>query len=144
MVNKTTYNVHEILEQVSKAKSRTDKINILKSNQNNWAMKDILRGTFDDLVTWNLPNGKPPYEPADERSTPSNLMQHNKQFAYFIPNGPGSKMAAVKREKIFLDMLETVHPKDAELLVGMINKKMPVKGITKKLVQEAFPDLIVK
>ena len=41
-------------------------------------------------------------------------------------------------------MLETVHPKDAELLVGMINKKMPVKGVTKKLVQEAFPDLIVK
>lgn len=144
MVNKTTYNVHEILEQVSKAKSRTDKINILKSNQNNWAMKDILRGTFDDLVTWNLPNGKPPYEPADERSTPSNLMKHNKKFAYFIPNGPGSKMASVKREKIFLDMLETVHPKDAELLVGMINKKMPVKGVTKKLVQEAFPDLIVK
>ena len=53
-------------------------------------------------------------------------------------------MPAVKREKMFLDILETVHPRDADLLVGMINKDMPIKGITKKLVKEAFPDLIVK
>ena len=50
--------VFEILDQVSKAKSRTDKIQILQKNNNNWAMKDILRGTFDDLVEWNLPTGK--------------------------------------------------------------------------------------
>ena len=100
MVNHVTYMVHEILDQVSKAKSRTDKIKILQQNQNNWAMKDILRGTFDDLVQWNLPKGKVPYEPADERSSPSNLSQHNKKFEYFLPNTVGAKMAAVKREKI--------------------------------------------
>ena len=144
MVNHVTYMVHEILDQVSKAKSRTDKIKILQQNQNNWAMKDILRGTFDDLVQWNLPKGKVPYEPADERSTPSNLSQHHKKFEYFLPNTVGAKMASVKREKIFLDILETIHPKDAELVTGMINKELPIKGITKKLVKEAFPDLIVK
>jgi|TARA_R110000782_G_scaffold28166_6_gene70869 hypothetical protein len=144
MVNKTTWMVFEILDQVSKAKSRTDKIQILQKNNNNWAMKDILRGTFDDLVKWNLPTGKVPYEPADVRSVPSNLTTHNRKFAYFLPNTSGAKMPAVKREKMFLDILETVHPRDADLLVGMINKDMPIKGITKKLVKEAFPDLIVK
>jgi len=144
MVNKTTYYVFEILEKAAAAKTRAEKITLLKNHSNNWAMKDVLRGTFDDAVQWNLPDGKPPYEPAEDRSHPSNLSQHNKKFAYFIPNGPGAKMPAVKREKIFLDILETVHPKDAELLVGMINKKMPIKGITKKLVQEAFPDLILR
>jgi len=39
-------------------------------------------------------------------------------------------------------MVETIHPRDAELIVTMINKKPPMKGITKKLVQEAFPELI--
>ena len=50
----------------------------------------------------------------------------------------------MKREKMFLDILEVIHPKDADVVVGMINKKMPYKGITKKLVQEALPGLISK
>lgn len=144
MVNKTTLYTFEILQKASEEKSRADKIDYLKKHSNNWALKDVLRGTFDDAVKWNLPPGKPPYEPAAKSSHPSNLTQHNKKFAYFIPNGPGAKMAAVKREKIFLDILESIHPKDADLLVGMINKKLPIKGITKKIVQEAFPDLILK
>ena len=144
MVNKRTYYVFEILEEAANAKTRADKIAVLKKHENNWALKDVLRGTFDEAVKWNLPGGKAPYEPAPENSHPSNLSQHNKKCAFFIPNGPGAKMASVKREKIFLDILESIHPKDAELLEGMINKKMVVKGITKKLVQEAFPKLILK
>ena len=69
---------------------------------------------------------------------------HNKKLASFVKGGPGTQMKTYQREKMFLDILETVHPRDAELLVGMINKKMPIKGITKKLTKEAFPDLILK
>ena len=40
-------------------------------------------------------------------------------------------------------MLESIHPKDAELVVKMINKdKTLAKGLTKKLVKEVFPSLI--
>ena len=60
-----------------------------------------------------------------------------------MKNGPGQNMITVKREKMFLDILETVHPRDAELLVNMINKK-PIDGVTKRLTKEAFPDLILK
>ena len=48
----------------------------------------------------------------------------------------------MKREQIFIGVLEAVHPKDAELMLGMINKKS-IKGVTKKVVEEAFPNLIV-
>jgi len=47
----------------------------------------------------------------------------------------------MKREQIFIGVLEAVHPKDAELVISMINKKSPVKGLTLKIAQEAFPDL---
>ena len=144
MVNKTTYRTFEILEKISSAKTRAEKIDLLKKQNNNWALKDILRGTFDDAVQWLLPSGAVPYEPAPFDSHPSEWSQHNKKLAYFVKGGQGEKMYAVKREKLFLDIIETVHPRDAELLVGMINKKMPIKGITKKLTQEAFPNLILK
>jgi len=144
MVNKTTHYTFEILEKVATAKTKADKIKLLQAQADNWALKDILRGTFDDVVQWLLPKGSVPYEPADARSHPSNWTQHNKKLAYFIKGGPGEKMNTIKREKMFLDILETVHPRDAELLAGMINKKLPIKGVTKKLVQEAFPDLILR
>ena len=144
MVNKTTYHVYEIIEQVSKAKTRADKVKILQQHSQNWALKDILKGTFDDAVQWELPEGKPPYEPADESSVPSSLTKHNKKFGYFAKGGPGRDMPAFKREKLFIDILEVVHPKDAELLLTMKDKKQPAKGITKKLVEEAFPSLILK
>lgn len=144
MVNKTTYRAFEILDKVSSAKTKKQKIELLQKHNNHWALKDVLRGTFDDAVQWLLPTGPVPYEPAPDNSHPSEWSQHNKSLAYFVKGGRGEKMYAVKREKMFLDILETIHPRDAELLVGMINKKMPIKGITKKLTQEAFPDLILK
>lgn len=142
MVNKVTYMVYEIIEKVAAAQKREDKINILRQYHDNWALKDILRGTYDDKIQWNLPGGKPPFDPADEQTHPSSLTQHNKKFMYFVKGLQGDQMTAVKREKIFLDIIETVHPKDAELMLGMINKKS-IKGVTKKIVEEAFPDLIV-
>jgi len=144
MVNKIKYRAHEILDKVAEATTRADKIKILQKERNNWAMKDILRGTFDDAVQWLLPGGSVPYEPAPLDLYPTEWAQHNKKLALFTKGGTGEQMYAVKREKLFLDIIETVHPRHAELIVGMINKKMPIKGITKKLTQEAFPDLIVK
>jgi hypothetical protein len=144
MVNKTTFYTFEILEKVSAAKTKAAKIELLRKQENNWPLKDLLRGTFDEAVVWLLPEGKVPYEPAAAESHPSNWTQHNKKLAYFVKGGTGERMLKPKREKLFLDILESIHPRDAELLVGMINKKMPIKGITKKLIQEAFPNLILK
>ena len=72
------------------------------------------------------------------------MLNQNKKFRFFVKGRQGDTMPKVKREKIFLDMVETIHPKDAELVCAMINKKLKVKGITKKLVQEAYPGLIKK
>jgi len=135
--------VFEVVEMASKAKSRQEKINMLRKHES-WALKDILRGTFDEVVQWNLPGGKVPYEPCEEKAIPSNLLKQNIQFKYFVKGGPGDKLPALKRESMFVRLVESIHPKDAELVCKMINKQQPAKGITKKLVEEAFPNLIQK
>lgn len=133
--------VHEVIEKAAAAKKKADKINILKKNDT-WALKDILRGTFDSKVVWNLPAGRPPYKAALEESTPSNLLRRNTQFKYFVKNGPGQKMTQVKRESIFIGLIESIHPKDAELVIAMINKQKPA-GISRAVVEEAFPGLLL-
>lgn len=143
MVTTNSKFIYEVIELASKAKTKKDRISVLREHES-WALKDLLRGTYDDLVQWSLPPGAPPYEPAAESSVPSTLHNQHKKFKYFVKGLAGDQVQAFKRERMFIDMLEGIHPKDAELLILMKDKKSLAKGITKKLVEEAFPKLIVK
>ena len=134
--------VFEILEKVGKAKTKKDKIDILRNNDI-MPIRDVLRGTFDDRIQWNLPTGEVPYNANSIESYPSTLLKQHLKFKYFVKGlRESDNLTKPKREKLFIDMCEAVHPEDAKILVSMINKKAPVKGLTKKLIQEAYPDLI--
>jgi len=142
MASNKRLEVFEVLEDFDKVKSRKEKIAILKKHES-WPLKDLLRGIFDDKIQWNLPAGQPPYTPCNVGSPPSTFLKMNVNLKYFVKGVRDSEnMTVIRREKKFIDMLESVHPADAKLLVSMINKQNPVKGLTKKLIQEAYPDLI--
>lgn len=135
--------VHEVLALVGEASSKQEKIKLLQSNDS-VVLKNILVGAFDDAIEWDLPAGTPPYTPADSHNAPSNLYKQINNLPYFVKGGKGKDMLKVKREMMFIRLLESIHPKDAELVVAMVAKKLPIKGLTKALVKEAFPNLIRK
>jgi len=132
--------VYEVLLEVGKKRSKEEKIKVLKENES-WALKDVLKGTLDDKIQWLIPEGDPPYQPSEAHNHPSNLLRENKKFAYFAKGGPGTKMPAFKRENLFVGLIEGIHPEDAKVVINMINK-IPLKGITKPIVEEAFPGLL--
>ena len=137
-----TLNVYEILDKVSSAKTRKEKIALLQQNDV-MPLRDVLQGTFDSRIQWNLPEGTVPYNPAPQESHPTTLLREHKRFKFFVKGFKEStRLNPIKRERMFLELLEGVHPRDAEVLVEMINKKTSVKGLTIKLVKEAYPDLI--
>lgn len=136
--------VFEIFELFEKAKTRKDKISVLQKH-NIMPVRDVLQGTFDDKIVWNLPAGAPPYNQNLPESTPSTLLKQHLKFKFFVKGLVESdRLTKIKREGMFISMLEAVHPEDAKILVSMINKQPPVKGLTKKIVEEAYPDLIPK
>jgi len=141
MSHSVTRRVHEVIEMVSKAKTKDEKINILKQNESQ-ALKDVLVGAYHSKVEWNLPPGRPPFEAAEERSVPTNLLKQTRKFNDLVKGGEGDTLPAFKRERIFIRLIEMIHPHDAELLLKMVAKKQLAKGVTKKLAQEAFPGLI--
>lgn len=143
MVVQINRNIYEVLEWVDKAATKKEKIEILQQNDS-MVMKNILIGTFDEAIEWNLPDTPPPFVPADEHQPPSNIQKQLNQFPYFIKGGKGDNLLKVKRETMFIRMLESIHPKDANIILAMVAKKLPVKGLTKALVKEAFPNLIRK
>ena len=136
-----TLQIYEVIEEAILAKSKSDRIKVLRDNET-WALKDLLRGTYDDTVQWLLPSGDPPYESPEEHNAPQSLHRTHKDFIYFVKGGKGDDMLTARRERMFIGMLESIPPGDAKLLLLMKDKKQLGKGLTKKLVQEAFPDLI--
>jgi len=141
--------IHEVLEKAAEASSKEEKIKILQEN-NHLALRDILRGGMDDTIIFTLPEGKPPHEdPVKVGYSRNALYNQTKRFKYFVKGGPGDSLPAPKREKMFINILESIHPKEGELLLLMKDKRLiksnntaHYSGITKKLVQEAFPGLI--
>ena len=144
MNNTRTPDIFEIFEEFGKQTTKTKRKDVLLKYQNVAALTDVLRGTFDDTLQFILPAGTPPYTPNKPESTPSTLLRLHKEFGYYVKGGPGKDMQTYKRENKFIRLLESIHPKDAEIVLSMVNKNSPVKYLTKKLVEETFPNLIQK
>ena len=133
--------VYEVIDQVRKARSKDKKVELLKKHES-WALKDILRGTFDSTIQWNLPGGEPPYTPNNGHDAATNLLKEHKNFVYFVKGlRESNRLTPVKRESIFLGLIEGIHPEDARLVISMINKEKP-QGITRPVIEEAYPKLL--
>ena len=139
------YEIYEMLENVGKASTHAEKVDLLKQ-YDCLGLRDVLRGAFDDSIVFTLPKGAPEYKSSlsKEGMSPTSLTRQTKQFGYFCRGGGGEHLMPVKREKMFLQILEGVHPKDAEVLIAMKDKEFNdrYKGLTKALVQEVWPKMI--
>ncbi len=138
--------VSEILDLVAQADARKDKVEILRKH-NSLELRDILKGAFDDTVQFILPKGLPPIDEDEKRKyDKTHLARETKKFRYFVKNGPGEQVNSMRREKMFIDLLYRIDSKEVPLVCHMKDKTLEgvYKGLTKKVVQEAFPGLIVK
>ena len=135
--------VFEIFEDFTKLKTRKDKIAFLREQgQQVPAIKDVVRGAFDERLEFILPEGKPPYTPNRPESVPSSLRKLHRQFGNYVKGARSQGMAQYQIENQFIQMLESIHAEDALIVLYMVAKKPPVKGLTKKIVEEAFPTLL--
>ena len=138
--------ISEVLELVVKAESRKDKIAVLKTH-NSIELRYVLKGAFDDTVEFTLPKGIPPVDEREKKLyDKTRLMSETKKFRYFVKGGPGDQVNRLRRERMFIDILYRIDNKEIPMLCHMKDKTLEelYKGITKKLVMEAFPGLIFK
>jgi Family of unknown function (DUF6433) len=129
----------EFLEKVGKLKRTSEKVDALKHNDS-IPLRVVLQAIYDPNVKWLLPEGVPPYKPSEYLDQEGVLIRECTKIRYFI-KGFSDNLDQTKRERMFIQLLEAIAPKDAELLLMMKDKK-PLKGITLQHVVEALPGLI--
>lgn len=124
-----------ILEFTSKL-SDAEKVKCLAANP---SVAPILKFAYDPDIVWLLPDTDPPYTPCDFANLDNELYSQLRKLYLFVKGG-NDNLSGIKRERLFIDMLESVLPADAKLLLAIKNKTLPY-DISSKIVLQAFPGL---
>ena len=132
--------VSEILQKVSSAKTKKEKIDLLQEYNNN-ALRAILIINFDEPLEFLLPDGEVPFTPNDAPvGTEHTRLAHEYKGLYKYFKGGDSSIKGMKREQLFVQLLEGLAEEEANLLVSACNKDIQSKyRVTKAVVAEAFP-----
>ena len=133
--------MNEVLQKVSNAKTKAQKIKLLRE-LNSPALRSILIANFDESVISMLPDGDVPYKPNDapEETEHTKLIQEYRKLYLFFKGG--ANISQARRETLFIQLLEGLHAKEAEVLSLVKDKKIGKRWkITRQCVEEAFPEI---
>ena len=134
--------IHEILNLVEEQKTKAKKIDILREYRDD-SLTAILIWNFDDSVVSAVPEGQVPYK---ENEVPvgtdhTSLRREWKNLFHFIKGGNDS-LSALRRETMFIQMLEGLHPEEAKIICLVKDKNLTqTYNLTQDIIAEAFPDI---
>jgi len=134
--------ISEVLQKVSNAKTKAEKIKLLHEHNSN-ALRAILIANFDESIISMLPEGSVPFTPNDApKGTEHTLLEHEYRKLYLFFKGGNSSLQKSQRENLFIQMLEGMHEEEAHLLILVKDKALNQKyKITRACVEEAFPHI---
>ena len=163
--------VFEVLDLVSKQRTKAKKIEVLKKYED-ISLKAILIWNFDESLVSTLPEGDVPYSGYDEQNTytggvsakiseevrsmhakgnfslgvsdgqgHTTIRREWKHFYRFLRGGDDG-LNNLRRESMFINILEGLHPLEAEIVILCKDKRLSeVYKITQDVVAQAYPDI---
>ena len=131
-----------IFEDIASANSFEARQKVLKDNESN-PLKDLLRYAFHPDIKFALPTGDPPYKcvGSPDEYNPTYLYPNIKKFYLYVEGGHDG-LTPLRREQLFVNMLEGLHPKEAKVVLQVKDKKLKFRGLTYKLVKTTFPEIL--
>jgi len=160
----------EVLNLVSKQRSNAKKVELLQ-RYDHPSLKTLFIWNFDETVTSVLPQGEVPYAATSEQNSfsgtlsekitdavdkmsemgsnslgsqdqgRSSIRKEYQKFYNFVKGG-NDGLSSLRRESMFINILQGLHPLEAEILILVKDKKLTTKyKITKENISEAYPDI---
>lgn len=161
----------EVLDAVSKQRSKAKKVEVLQK-YSDLSLKIVLKWNFDTSIVSAVPEGEVPYNDYDEQVTQPTLSskitnevrrmhetgsfslgssdkeghttirREAKQFYRFVKGGQ-DELSTIRRETMFINILQGLHPLEAEIVVLIKDGNLEDQyNITKDVVSEAYPDIV--
>ena len=164
--------VFEVFDLVSRQRSKAKKIEVLRKYDEQH-IRRLLIWNFDESIQSAVPAGEVPYaDPEDQVSYSGTLTtrlneeirsmhdkgnfslgvsdqqghttirRESKHFYQFVKGG-NNGLNGIRRESMFINILQGLHPLEAEIVCLVKDKKLSDKyKITREIVEEAYPNII--
>ena len=160
--------IFEILDLVNAQKTNAKKVEVLQ-NYEHESIKTIFVWNYDSSVISLLPPGPVPYGETNAQTTFAGTLseniakeaaggesatgqdldgrnktsiRHEYQNFYHFVKGGNNELSTTRREMIFINMLQGLHPKEAEVLCLVKDKDLESKySVSIDQVKQAYPNM---
>ena len=134
--------ISEIINHCSTIKNKSEKVTWLQENTSQ-PLQVVLKNIYDSRVEFLVPDTPPPWIYNEfENEAKSLLYREARRLNIFVKGGGYDELNQIKRESLFISLLEDLDNGDADLIANHMISKKPVKGLTKAVINEAFPNLV--
>ena len=137
-------NIYEIFDEFEEAESKKDKLAVIEKNLSK-ALVEVLELTFHPKYEWLVSEMPDNYKTEKVPAGMSRCQlstEIRKLYLFQKGNEIAEKLTEEKRNQLLLQLLESIEPREAEVVIGIFQKNQGVKGLTYKFVKEAFPKLL--
>lgn len=132
--------IADVIKKAAEMKSKNEKVEWLRKNDA-VPLRTVLRLVYDTDIEFLLPDTPPPWKKNKLPDTDTMLYREARRLRIFVKGGGYDNLNQVKRESLFISLLEDINNNDADLLANHMISHTPVKGLTRKTLEEAFPNL---
>ena len=137
-------NVYEVFDEFAKADSKQDKINVLASN---WTptLKLVLQLAYRPEMQWKFKDYPERYKKPDTKpgiSYASLDTELKRLYMFRVGNETAEKLSPKRAEELLMVFLESLEPREADIVIGIFKKDLGVKGLTLKFIRENIPDVL--
>ena len=137
-------NIYEVFDDFAKAESKQDKIDVLAKN---WTptLKLVLQLAYRPEMQWKIKGYPAKYKIPDTKPGISYATldtEIKRLYMWRVGNETAEKLSPKRSEELFMVFLESLEPREADVVIGIFKKDLGVKGLTVKFIRDNIPDVL--
>lgn len=138
-------NIYEVFDEFELASNKKERMDVIGKNLTKTLVQVFelaFHPNFQWLITEMPDNYKIPTDMLPGLSPQTISTQLRKLYLFQKGNPSAEALTPEKRTQLLLQLLESIEPREAEVIIGILAKDLGVKGLDYKFVKEAFPNLL--
>lgn len=137
--------LYKVFDDFERANNKKERMDTIQKNLSNTLVK-VLEMAYHPNIQWKvneLPhNYKLPTDILPGITYDSLDSQLRRMYMFIQGNETAEKLTPKRREELLSQILDSIEPREAEIILGIFQKDLGVKGLDYKFVKEAFPNML--
>jgi hypothetical protein len=137
--------IFEVFDEFEEASSKQERMNVIERNLSPTLIK-VLEMAYHPHIQWKvkeLPhNYRLPTDTLPGITYDSLDSILRRLYVFSEGNVTAEKITVKRREELLAQILDSIEPREVEVVVGIFQKDLGVKGLDYKFIKEAFPNML--